>query len=87
MCTIGDVYVQHGDLSKAREMWEAARPLFKCSEQKEKVTRIDERLQTLGIAQKFEAVLKADLELPAPQIPLQESDVEGEQTPHSIPDM
>jgi tetratricopeptide (TPR) repeat protein len=82
MCTIGDVYMQHGDLSKAREMWEAARPLFERSEQRKGVGRIDERLQTLGVAQKLEALPKA--ELPAPQIPLEESDAEGEE-PHSIP--
>jgi tetratricopeptide (TPR) repeat protein len=86
MRTMGDVYVRRGDLSKAREMWEAARPLFECSEQKKEVARIDERLQTLGIAQKFEAPPKA--ELLVPQIPLQESDAEGEkQKSQSILDM
>ncbi|KAJ7835259.1 hypothetical protein B0H14DRAFT_3707120 [Mycena olivaceomarginata] len=86
MRTIGDVHVQRGNLSKAREMWEAARPLFECSEQKKEVARIDKRLETLGIAQKFEALPKT--KLPAPQIPLQESDMEGEeQKPHSIADL
>ncbi|KAJ7307633.1 hypothetical protein DFH08DRAFT_824163 [Mycena albidolilacea] len=77
MCTMGDVYMRRGDLSKARGMWEAARPLFKRSEQKKEVARIDERLQTLGIAQYFEALPKA--ESPVPQIPLQESDTEEEE--------
>ncbi|KAJ7091777.1 hypothetical protein C8R44DRAFT_860986 [Mycena epipterygia] len=82
MRTIGDVYVRHGDLSKAREIWEAARPLFERSEQQKEVTRLDERLQTLDVAQKFEALPEA--ELPA----LQGSDTEGEeQKPHSLPEM
>jgi hypothetical protein len=86
MRTIGDVHVQHGDLSKAREMWESARPLFECSEQKKEVARIDERLQTLEVAQKFHALTKA--ELPAPQILFQESDTEGEEKePHLVPDL
>ncbi|KAJ7847571.1 hypothetical protein B0H14DRAFT_3453652 [Mycena olivaceomarginata] len=86
MRTIGDVYVRRGDLSKAQGMWEAARPLFERSEQKKEVVRIDERLQTLGVARKFEALPKA--ELPAPQIPLRESDAKGEeQKLHPIADM
>ncbi|KAF8164360.1 hypothetical protein K438DRAFT_1857957 [Mycena galopus ATCC 62051] len=51
MRTIGDVYLRRGDLSKAQELWEAARPLFERSEQQQEVARIDERLQTLGVAQ------------------------------------
>jgi hypothetical protein len=86
MRTIGDVYVRRGDLSKAQGMWEAARPLFERSEQKKEVVRIDERLQTLGVARKLEALPKA--ELPAPQIPLRESDAKGEeQKLHLIADM
>jgi tetratricopeptide (TPR) repeat protein len=82
MGTIGDVYLRRGDLSKAREMWEAARPLFECSEQQKEVTRIDERLQTLGVAQKFEALPKAELQA------LQRSDTEGEeQKLPSLPEM
>jgi tetratricopeptide (TPR) repeat protein len=71
MRTIGDVYVRYRDLYKAREIWEVARPLFVHSEQTKEVARIDERLQMLGIAQKLEAVPKA--ELPSPRILLQES--------------
>jgi hypothetical protein len=86
MRTIGNVYVRCRDLSKAQGMWEAARPLFERSEQKKEVIRIDERLQTLRVAQKFEALPK--VELPAPQIPLRESDAKGEeQKLHPITDM
>jgi hypothetical protein len=58
MRTIGDVYARHGDLSRAREKWEAARPLFERSEQKKKVAKIDEKLQTLGVVQKLETIPK-----------------------------
>ncbi|KAJ7924199.1 hypothetical protein B0H13DRAFT_1864281 [Mycena leptocephala] len=47
MRTIGDVYARRADLGRAREMWEAAQPLFERSEQKKEVTRIVEKLQTL----------------------------------------
>jgi hypothetical protein len=86
MRTIGDVYMRCEDFCRAREMWEAARPLFERSEQKNEIAKIDERLQMLGITQKIKALPKA--ELPAPQIPLQESDAEGEdQKPYSITDL
>ncbi|KAJ7791110.1 hypothetical protein B0H14DRAFT_3567790 [Mycena olivaceomarginata] len=86
MCTMGNVYMQQGDIFRAQELWEAAQPLFEHAEQEKEVTKIDERLQMLDVAQKFEALPKA--ELPAPQIPLQESDVEGEkQKTCLIPDL
>ncbi|KAF8144179.1 hypothetical protein K438DRAFT_1993065 [Mycena galopus ATCC 62051] len=50
MRTIGDVYVRCGELGKAREMWEAAWPLFEYSEQKKEVARIVKKLQALGVA-------------------------------------
>ncbi|KAF7344740.1 NB-ARC domain-containing protein [Mycena venus] len=52
MRTMGDVYVRRGDVCMAREMWEAARPLFERSEQKKSLVGINERLQMLGVAQK-----------------------------------
>jgi predicted negative regulator of RcsB-dependent stress response len=54
--TMGDVYLQRGDSCRAREMWEAARPLFQRSEQKKEVAKIDEKLQTLSVAQKLESI-------------------------------
>jgi hypothetical protein len=56
MCTIGDVYVRRGDLSGAREMWEAARPLFEHSEQTKEIAGIDKKLQALSIVQKFQDI-------------------------------
>jgi hypothetical protein len=61
MCTIGDIYVRCGDLSRAREVWEAARPLFEHSEQKTEITGIDKKLQALSIAQRFQDIPKAQL--------------------------
>jgi hypothetical protein len=49
MRTIGDIYICHGDLRRAQENWEAARPLFERAEQKEEVAKIDEKLQTLTL--------------------------------------
>lgn len=66
MRTMGDVYVERGDLRWAREMWEAARPLFDRAEQKKEVAKIDEKLQTLGVAQKLETI-------PQVQVTLQDS--------------
>ncbi|KAJ7796270.1 hypothetical protein B0H14DRAFT_2620107 [Mycena olivaceomarginata] len=63
MRTIGDVYARHGDLSRAREKWEAARPLFERSEQKKEVAKIDEKLQTLGVVQKLETIPKVQTTL------------------------
>ncbi|KAJ7795068.1 hypothetical protein B0H13DRAFT_1935030 [Mycena leptocephala] len=58
MRTMGDVYVQRGDLCRAKQMWESARPLFERSEQKKEVARVDEKLQTLGVTQKSHDISK-----------------------------
>jgi hypothetical protein len=61
MRTIGDVCMRHGNLGKAREMWEAAQPLFKRSEQKKEVARIDERLHSLDVYEKLQEIPKLRL--------------------------
>ncbi|KAJ7846598.1 hypothetical protein B0H14DRAFT_3678344 [Mycena olivaceomarginata] len=71
MRTIGDVYVGRGDLRRAREMWEAARPLFERSEQKKQVASIVKKLQALGVVQKLEQI--PQVELLTPQTTLQDS--------------
>jgi hypothetical protein len=76
MRTIGDVYVQRGDFCRAREMWEAARPLFERSEQKKEVSRIDEKLQTLAVAQKLHNIPK--VHSPIPQAIFQDSGGDSE---------
>jgi tetratricopeptide (TPR) repeat protein len=81
MRTMGDVYGRRGDLARAREMWEAALPLFKLSEQKKEVAKIDERLQILGVAQKLKSI-------PNVQVTLQDSGMDSkEKKPVLIPDM
>ncbi|KAJ6557034.1 hypothetical protein DFH09DRAFT_1280169 [Mycena vulgaris] len=44
MLRLGDIRNLHGDLMKAAELWEAARPLFLKSSQSESVLRTNERL-------------------------------------------
>ncbi|KAJ7320787.1 hypothetical protein DFH08DRAFT_1034611 [Mycena albidolilacea] len=86
MGTIGDVYMRREDLCGAKEMWEAARPLFERSEQTTDIAGIDERLKTLGIAQKLKEIPK--VELSAPQVNTQESSADTkEKKPAFIPDL
>ncbi|KAF7344792.1 NB-ARC domain-containing protein [Mycena venus] len=83
MSTMGDVYMRRGDLSRAKELWEGARPLFERSEQKKEVVRIDEKLQTLGVAQKLHDISKG--QLPIHQAALQDPGGNSEaQKPLSI---
>jgi tetratricopeptide (TPR) repeat protein len=44
MLKLGDISHRHGDLLKAVELWETARPLFKRSSQAKEVQCVDERL-------------------------------------------
>jgi tetratricopeptide (TPR) repeat protein len=44
MLRLGDISKGHGDLLKAVEFWERARPLFECSSQAKEVQHINERL-------------------------------------------
>jgi hypothetical protein len=48
MLRLGDISNGHGDLPKAVEHWEMARPLFKRSSQAKQVQHIDERLASVG---------------------------------------
>ncbi|KAJ7620684.1 hypothetical protein DFH06DRAFT_1359597 [Mycena polygramma] len=48
MLHLGDIYKGRGDLQKAVEMWDTARPLFERSSQGKQVKKIDERLALLG---------------------------------------
>ncbi|KAJ7451914.1 hypothetical protein FB451DRAFT_1524463 [Mycena latifolia] len=47
MLRLGDLAKGHGEVSKAKELWKTARPLFECSSQAKQVTQIDERLATI----------------------------------------
>ncbi|KAJ7755262.1 hypothetical protein B0H16DRAFT_1690378 [Mycena metata] len=44
MIRLGDIAKRNGDLLKALELWETARPLFECSSQAKQVQDIDERV-------------------------------------------
>jgi hypothetical protein len=44
MLRLGDISNRHGDLLKAVELWEIARPLFEKSSQMKEVQCIDKRL-------------------------------------------
>ncbi|KAJ7026018.1 hypothetical protein C8F04DRAFT_1190935 [Mycena alexandri] len=48
MIRLGDISNKHGDLLRALELWETARPLFQCSSQAKRVQHIDERLVGIG---------------------------------------
>ncbi|KAJ7857001.1 hypothetical protein B0H13DRAFT_1902421 [Mycena leptocephala] len=48
MLQLGDISEGHGDLLKAVEFWERARPLFECSSQAKQVQRIDERVANIS---------------------------------------
>jgi hypothetical protein len=44
MLRLGDISNRHGDVLKAVDLWNAARPLFKRSSQVKEVEYVDERL-------------------------------------------
>jgi hypothetical protein len=48
MLRLGDISKGHGDLLKAVESWDAARPLFERSSQAKQVEDIDEKLASVG---------------------------------------
>ncbi|KAJ7770762.1 hypothetical protein B0H16DRAFT_220076 [Mycena metata] len=48
MIQLGDISKKHGNLLKALELWESARPLFEHSSQAKRVQAIDERLVGIG---------------------------------------
>ncbi|KAJ7620689.1 hypothetical protein DFH06DRAFT_1305936 [Mycena polygramma] len=48
MLHLGDIYKGRGDLQKAVELWDTARPLFERSSQGKQVKKIDERLASVG---------------------------------------
>ncbi|KAJ7839687.1 hypothetical protein B0H14DRAFT_3697416 [Mycena olivaceomarginata] len=48
MLRLGDISKSHGDLLRAMELWDTARPLFECSSQAQQVENIDCRIAGLG---------------------------------------
>ncbi|KAK7006205.1 AAA domain-containing protein [Favolaschia claudopus] len=67
MRTMGDILFKRKQLQNAREMWVAARPLFKRSQQMKEVVGIEERLDSLNVTEKLVQVVPIfDLPLVAP---------------------
>ncbi|KAJ7715749.1 hypothetical protein B0H16DRAFT_1701595 [Mycena metata] len=48
MIRLGDMAKKNGDLLKALELWETAKPLFQCSSQAKRVQDIDERVGSIS---------------------------------------
>ncbi|KAJ7315822.1 hypothetical protein DFH08DRAFT_820393 [Mycena albidolilacea] len=68
MVRLGGTSKKHGDLLKAVEFWETARPLFERSYQGKQVNNIDERLESVGgdVQEQNKANLAHLTELDAP---------------------
>ncbi|KAJ7624257.1 hypothetical protein DFH06DRAFT_1305146 [Mycena polygramma] len=84
MLLLGDIHQGHGDLLKAVDLWDSARPLFERSLQSKRVKQIDERLAAVGkdlLEQHRETNFACLVELKAPSGTIEEmqddlSDVE-----------
>ncbi|KAJ7034342.1 hypothetical protein C8F04DRAFT_1234377 [Mycena alexandri] len=76
MIRLGDIANKHGDLLKALEFWETARPLFECSSQAKQVGDIDERLVGMGedVKEQHKRNLAQLAELNAPMAKVEEVD-------------
>lgn len=48
MLRLGDIFMRHGNLLKAVQLWETARPLFECSLQAKQVENVNERLASMN---------------------------------------
>jgi hypothetical protein len=83
MLRLGDISKGHGDLLKAVELWETARPLFEQSSQAKQVEKIDQRLAGVSedVLEKHRTNLACLAELNAPSQTVDEinnlSDIEG----------
>ncbi|KAJ7610603.1 hypothetical protein DFH06DRAFT_1305995 [Mycena polygramma] len=79
MLHLGDILKGHGDLLKAVELWDTARPLFERSLQGRQVKMIDERLASVGNDElerhRKSLVLLAELKAPPAMIQKEEDDV------------
>ncbi|KAJ7620760.1 hypothetical protein DFH06DRAFT_1341447 [Mycena polygramma] len=79
MLRLGDIFKGRGDLLKAVELWDTARPLFERSSQAKQVKEIDERLASIGNGlleqHRKNLVLLAELKAPTGIIEEEEDDV------------
>jgi hypothetical protein len=79
MLRFGDISMGHGDLLKAVEFWEAARPLFECSSQAKQVQYINERLAGISndvLEQHRNLAHMAELNAPSGTVEDDQSEIE-----------
>ncbi|KAJ6450030.1 hypothetical protein C8R47DRAFT_1230412 [Mycena vitilis] len=78
MLYLGDIYKGHGDLLKAVELWDTARPLFERSSQSKQVTKINERLGSVGedLLEQHRKSLAVLAELNTPSATIEETEDE-----------
>ncbi|KAJ7637323.1 hypothetical protein DFH06DRAFT_1302737 [Mycena polygramma] len=76
MLHIGDIYKEHGNLMKAVQLWDMARPLFERSSQGKQVEEVDERLSSVGkdLLEQHRKSLVCLAELDVPSGTIQEVD-------------
>ncbi|KAJ7103922.1 hypothetical protein C8R44DRAFT_808367 [Mycena epipterygia] len=70
MFRLGDIAKHKGDLIKAKELWQEARPLFERSSQAKDMAQIDARLALMSDTQETSLAFLSELE--APNISLDE---------------
>ncbi|KAJ7620764.1 hypothetical protein DFH06DRAFT_1233685, partial [Mycena polygramma] len=79
MLHLGDIFKGRGDLLKAVELWDMARPLFERSSQGKQVKKVDERLASVGDGlleqHRKSLALLAELKAPTAMIQEEEDDV------------
>ncbi|KAJ7784293.1 hypothetical protein B0H16DRAFT_1876775 [Mycena metata] len=80
MIRLGDMAKKNGDLLKALELWETAKPLFECSSQAKRVQDIDERVGDISEETKEQhrknLAQLAELNVPAGKVEEVDSDTE-----------
>ncbi|KAJ7620722.1 hypothetical protein DFH06DRAFT_63978 [Mycena polygramma] len=91
MLHLGSIYKGRGDLEKAVELWDTARPLFERSSQCKQVKKIDERLASIGNdlleQHRTSLALLAELNVPSGTIEEAEDDLsDTEDMPEELVD-
>jgi hypothetical protein len=78
MLRLGDISKGHGDLLKAVELWEKAKPLFERSSQSKQVKNIDQRLASVDedVREQYRASLVHLAELNVPSGTVEKVDYE-----------
>jgi hypothetical protein len=76
MIRLGDISKEHGNLLKAVELWDTARPLFEWSSQTKQVELVDQRLAGAGedVLEQHKKNLACLAELNVPSTAVEEID-------------